>query len=250
MDNRLRDAAADGSALGAWMFLREPLIAEQASKQGYDYVCIDLQHGLPGFDQLPDMLAGVASGPAASIVRVPWNESWMIGRALDAGAVGVIVPMVNTADEAAAAAAACRYAPNGERSIGPMGAMTRHPGYFRSAGDVMCIVMIETVEAVENVAEIAAVPGVDALYIGPADLSMSMGLRPSADQDDQRFHDALAAVVDACNTNGIIPGVHASAELAAARREAGFEMITISFDHAPVMASLAADLTLGRGPEA
>ena len=228
------------------MFLREPLLAEQASKTGYDYVCIDLQHGLAGFDLLPTMLQAVGAGPSAAVARVPWNDSWMIGRALDAGAVGVIVPMVNTAEQAQAAVAACRYAPTGERSVGPIGAMTRHPGYFREAGDVMCIVMIETEEAVRNVEAIAAVPGVDALYVGPADLSLSLGLRPLPDQEDQRFHDALAAVVAACERNKIVPGVHATAELAAARRSAGFRMITVAFDHAPVMAALTNDLAVAR----
>lgn len=247
MDNRLRAASTDSAALGAWLFLREPLVAEQASKQGYDYVCVDLQHGLAGFDQLPTMLQAVAAGPAAAIARVPWNESWMIGRALDAGAVGVVIPMVNTPEEAARAVAACRYAPTGERSVGPIGAMTRHPGYFRSAGEVMCIAMIETIEAVANVDEIAAVPGIDALYVGPADLSLTMGLRPTPDQDDDRFHEALAAVVAACEHNGVIPGVHATAELAATRRAAGFRMITVAFDHAPVMQALASDLETARG---
>lgn len=247
MENPLSTASEAGAALGAWMFLREPLLAEQASKTGYDYVCIDLQHGLAGFDLLPALLQAVGGGSATALTRVPWNDSWMIGRALDSGAVGVIVPMVNTAEQAANATAACRYAPIGERSVGPIGAMTRHPGYFRDAGEVMCIVMIETEEAVRNVDAIAAVPGVDALYVGPADLSLSLGLRPLPDQDDQRFHEALAAVVTACERNDIIPGVHASAELAAARRDAGFKMITVAFDHAPVMASLAQDLAIAKG---
>lgn len=246
MKNQLKTASENDSALGAWMFLREPLLAEQASKTGYDYVCIDLQHGLAGFELMPTMLQAVGAGPAAAVARVPWNDSWMIGRALDAGAIGVIIPMVNTAEQAEAAAAACRYAPTGERSVGPIGAMTRHPGYFREANDVMCIVMIETEEAVRNVDAIAAVPGVDALYVGPADLSLSLGLRPLPDQEDERFHNALSAVVAACERNNILPGVHASAELAAARRAAGFRMITVAFDHAPVMASLARDLAVAR----
>jgi 4-hydroxy-2-oxoheptanedioate aldolase len=239
-------AAADGAALGAWMFLREPLIAEQASRGGYDYVCIDLQHGLAGFDQLPALLQAIGNGPSTALVRVPWNESWMIGRALDAGAHGVIVPMVNTAEEAERAVAACRYAPGGERSIGPIGAMVRHPGYFRAVDAVQCFVMIETAEAVANLAEIAAVPGLSGLYVGPADLSLSLGLSPRADQSDERFQQALADVVAACAANDIIPGVHADADLAAGRRAAGFRMITVAFDHAPVLAALAGDLEKAR----
>lgn len=248
MHHQLKQAAAEGAALGAWMFLREPLISEMASKAGYDYVGIDLQHGLSGYEQLDAHLQAVCLGGATPVVRVPWNEPWMIGRALDAGALGVVVPMVNSPEEAARAVAACRYAPTGQRSVGPIGAMTRHAGYFRSAdADVMCIVMIETVQAVARIDDILSVPGIDAVYVGPADLSLTMGLPPLADQRDPRFHEALATVVAACERHGVTPGIHASAALAAARREAGFRMITVAFDHAPVAASLAADLTQARG---
>jgi 4-hydroxy-2-oxoheptanedioate aldolase len=248
MHQQLKQAAADGAALGAWMFLREPLISETASKAGYDYVTIDLQHGLSGFEQIDAHLQAIGLGGATPVVRVPWNEPWMIGRALDAGALGVIVPMVNSPEEAERAVAACRYAPTGARSIGPIGAMTRHQGYFRSANaDVMCIVMIETMQAVERIDDILAVPGIDAVYVGPADLSLTMGLPPSSDQQDQRFHDALATVVASCERHGVIPGIHATAALAAARREAGFRMITVAFDHAPIAAALTADLERARG---
>jgi 4-hydroxy-2-oxoheptanedioate aldolase len=125
--------------------------------------------------------------------------------------------------------------------------MTRYPGYFRNTGELQCFAMIETVQALDNLSEIAAVPGLTGLYVGPADLSLTMGLRPRPDQDDERFQQALHDVVSACKANGIIPGVHASAELAEARRAAGFTMITVSFDHAPVMAALAADLQQARG---
>jgi 4-hydroxy-2-oxoheptanedioate aldolase len=248
MHHQLRTASETGVALGAWMFLREPLLSEAASKAGYDYVCVDLQHGLAGFDDLSTHLQAIALGSAAPIVRVPWNEPWMIGRALDAGALGVIVPMVNTAAEAAKAVAACRYAPQGERSIGPIGAMTRHQSYFRQANaDVMCIVMIETVQAVANIDEILAVPGIDAVYIGPADLSLTLGLAPMSDQTDERFHDALGTVVAACERHGVIPGVHATPALAAARRDAGFRMITVGFDQGPAVAAFASDLERAKG---
>jgi 4-hydroxy-2-oxoheptanedioate aldolase len=248
MHHQLKHAASEGTALGAWMFLREPLLSETASKAGYDYVCVDLQHGMSGFEHLDAHLQAVCLGGATPVVRVPWNEPWMIGRALDAGALGVIVPMVNSPEEATRAVAACRYAPAGERSVGPIGAMTRHAGYFRSANtDVACIVMIETAEAVERIDEILAVPGIDAVYVGPADLSLTLGLPPASDQQDPRFHEALTAVVAACDRHGVIPGIHATSALAQARRDVGFRMITVAFDHAPVAASLAADLERARG---
>jgi 4-hydroxy-2-oxoheptanedioate aldolase len=248
MHHQLKHAAAEGTALGAWMFLREPLLSETASKVGYDYVCVDLQHGTSSFEHLDAHLQAICLGGATPVVRVPWNEPWMIGRALDGGALGVIVPMVNSPEEASRAVAACRYAPAGERSAGPIGAMTRHQGYFRSANtDVTCIVMIETAEAVERIDEILSVPGIDAVYVGPADLSLTLGLSPSSDQQDPRFHEALAAVVAACDRHDVIPGIHATSALAEARRAAGFRMITVAFDHAPVAASLAADLERARG---
>jgi 4-hydroxy-2-oxoheptanedioate aldolase len=248
MKTQLRQAVENGGvAYGAWLFLREPLVAEAASKAGYDYVCIDMQHGLCGFDLLPSMLLAVGTGPATALVRVPENDSWLIGRALDAGAMGVIVPMVNNAQQAAAAVAACRYAPLGQRSIGPIGAMTRYPRYVETANqDVLCIPMIETAEAVGNLASILAVPGVDAVYIGPADLSLTLGLRPGIDQPDASFQNALAAVVDGCAERGIISGLHASAQIAGQRRAAGFQMITVAYDLMPITTALLADLETAR----
>ncbi len=150
------------TALGAFLFFREPLIAEAAALAGYDYVCVDMQHGLQSFEHTVTMLYAMARTETTPIVRVPWNEPSIIGRVLDAGAYGVIVPMVNTVEEARAAVAACRYAPVGSRSMGPVGVSARagREGYFSTANDkVLCIPMIETKQAVENVDEIAAVPG-------------------------------------------------------------------------------------------
>ena len=245
LPQRWRDGA---TALGAWMFLREPLLAEVAGEAGYDYVCIDMQHGLASYSDVTVMLLGLGRCASAPIVRVPWNEPGIIGRVLDAGALGVIIPMVNSAEEAARAVAACRYAPVGARSFGPLTAMIRHGRhYLRTANDeVACIPMIETVQAVEGIDEILAVPGIDAVYVGPSDLSLTMGLPPLADHDDARFQAALATIVDACNRRGVIPGIHASPALAQARAEQGFRMITVGFDQTPVMAALRADLAAAR----
>jgi 4-hydroxy-2-oxoheptanedioate aldolase len=232
-----------GAAIGAWIMLREPLLAEAAARAGYDFVCVDLQHGACGFEQLASMIQGIELGGATPLVRVPWNEPWMIGRALDNGAAGVIVPMVNTAEEAARAVAACRYAPAGSRSVGSVAASSRTDDYVARANDrVLCIVMIETVEAVARIDEILAVPGIDAVYIGPADLSLTLGLPGTSDQTDGRFHDALAAVLDACRRHGVVPGIHGNSAVAARRLEAGFRLMSITSDHGPVQAAFAADL--------
>jgi 4-hydroxy-2-oxoheptanedioate aldolase len=237
------------TALGAFLYLREPLIAEAAALAGYDYVCIDMQHGLQSFDHTVTMLAAMARTACTPIVRVPANEASIIGRVLDAGAYGVIVPMVNSADEACAAAAACRYAPTGTRSMGPIGVLARtgRDEYFATANEsVLCIPMIETKEAVACVDEIASVPGVDAIYIGPSDLSVSYGLAPKPDQTDTEWNEAIERVKAACERNGIVPGIHADAGLAEKRRSAGWRMITVGFDASTVLNGLRAQLAEAR----
>ncbi len=236
------------TTLGAWMFLREPILSEVAGAAGYDYVCIDMQHGLASYTDTAAMLQALGRSAATPLVRVAWNDPGVIGRVLDAGALGVIIPMVNNADDARRAVSACRYAPVGARSVGPLTAMIRHGSqYLQTANEhVACIPMIETIEAVERIDEILSVPGIDAVYIGPADLSMTLGLPPLPDHEDVRFTDALAAVVEACNRNDVIPGVHANPSLAQARAEQGFRMITVGFDQTPVMAALRADLAAAR----
>jgi 4-hydroxy-2-oxoheptanedioate aldolase len=236
------------TTLGAWLSLREPFLAEIAGTSGYDYVCVDMQHGLSEIGHVIAALQAMARTPTVPIARVPWNEPGIIGRALDAGALGVIIPMVNTPDEAERAVGACRYAPVGARSFGPLAAGARFgAGYYGSANTtVACIPMIETRHAVEHIDDILAVPGIDAVYIGPADLSITYGLSPAVDQTDPVFAEALATVVAACQRHGVVPGVHASAPLAAARHAAGFRMITVGFDAAPAVQALRADVKTAR----
>ena len=131
MANQVRDRwAAGGTALGAWISLRDPIVAETAASLGFDYVCVDLQHGLNDYDGMANALAAIAGSDATPLVRVPWNEPGIIGRALDAGAAGVIIPMVNSVEEAQRAASACHYWPAGTRSFGPiaLGRAAASPG--------------------------------------------------------------------------------------------------------------------------
>ncbi len=237
-----------GTALGAWLFLRDPLLAEAAATAGYDYVCIDLQHGLQDLDHMSVLLHAMARTPAVPVVRVPWNEPGLIGRALDAGALGIIVPMVNSAEEARRAVSACRYAPAGTRSYGPLAVATRYgPDYLATANDVVaCIPMIETEAAVDAIDDILGVPGIDAVYIGPSDLSLTYGLRPAPDHPGDPFQGALTRVVDACQRHGVVPGVHANPALAAARHQAGFRMITVGYDAVPAIAALRNDARTSR----
>jgi 4-hydroxy-2-oxoheptanedioate aldolase len=241
LKTKWRDGA---TTLGAWITMREPLVVEQTAASGYDYVCIDMQHGLSDVSDVIAGLQAMAAGTATPIVRVPWNEPGIIGRVLDLGALGVVIPMVNSRAEAEAAVAACRYAPTGKRSMGPVISGSRYgTGYFANANDhVACIPMIETRQAIENIDEILAVPGIDAVYVGPADLSISLGLSPGVDNPDETFQNAIATVVAKCTERGITPGIHSSASVAPKRHEQGFRMITVTSDLLATMSGLRGDL--------
>lgn len=229
----LKETWARGeSTLGVWLSGESPASAEVAGTAGFDYVNIDMQHGLADFTGVVGMIRAMETSPATTTCRVPWNEQGIIGRVLDAGALGVIIPMVNTVEQARRAVAACRYAPDGARSFGPIRAGRVHgPDYHVTANDrVACIPMIETVEALSNLDEILDVPGIDAVYVGPADLSLTLGLEPRGDHDDARFDDALRSVVEACRHRGIVAGIHANPQIAAKRLEQGFRMVTATSD--------------------
>jgi 4-hydroxy-2-oxoheptanedioate aldolase len=248
VNHLLRRLDEGATALGAWMFLREPLVAAAAADLDYDYVCIDMQHGLQDFGDVATMLQATAGGSATPIVRTPWNEPGLVGRLLDTGALAVIFPMVNSRAEAERAVSACRYAPEGSRSLGPIGAMVRH-GYDyvpKANREVAVIPMIETAEAVANLDDILSVPGIDVIYVGPADLSLTLGLPPGLDNDHPSFDEAIAKILAGCARHGVTPGIHCSPDLAGKRSEQGFRMLSVGYDFGPVMAALRADLATAR----
>ncbi|MFZ0668435.1 MAG: aldolase/citrate lyase family protein [Acidimicrobiales bacterium] len=232
-ENSLRALWADGGVgLGGWLTVPSGFSAEIMASAGFDWVCIDMQHGMIAEPQMIEMLQGISSTDVTPLVRVPRNEAGVIGKCLDAGAWGVIVPMVNSAEEAMAAADACRYAPEGIRSYGPLRA-NYYAGfdYFSRANEqVLCIGMVETRSAVERVDEIASVPGVDGIYIGPADLSITLGLPPAPDQSDPNFTNALERVVESCRQHGVVPGIAGNADTAPKRIEQGFRFVEVASD--------------------
>lgn len=244
----LRSAWNDGeSSLGAWLSVASSVIAEAAARTGFDYVCIDAQHGMLDISDAVTMMQAIELGGATPLVRVPWNEPGVIARALDGGAHGVIVPMVNTAADAEAVVQSCRYAPRGTRSYGPTAVSGRHRDYVSwAASNVAVIPMIETAQAIRNLEDIVAVPGIDAVYVGPADLSLTLGLPPGNNDDRAEFTDALIRIVSACRNAGVVPGVHAVGNVAMRRREQGFRMLTVSNDFVAMRSSMAADLAAAR----
>lgn len=242
--------AEDKPALGGWLTNPSSASAEVMARTGFDWICIDTQHGLIDYQMSVDMLRAISTTDAVPIVRVPWNEPGIIMKSLDAGAYGVIVPMVNTRSEAEAAVSYCRYAPHGVRSYGPA-RVVLYAGrdYFQHANEtVLCIVMIETAQALENLDDILSVPGVDVAYIGPADLSVSLGFPPASYHEDPKYATAVQSVVDACRRYGVMPGFHGgNPDNARARIAQGFRFVEVCEDTGALARAAAADLSTVRG---
>ncbi|MDW3214346.1 MAG: aldolase/citrate lyase family protein [Ilumatobacteraceae bacterium] len=246
----LRDTlSAGGEALGFWLSMPGFVGAEIAARQPVDYVCVDTQHGAIDYLTSVSMIQAIELAGGTPIVRVPWNEPGIIGKSLDAGAHGVVVPMVNTRAEAEAVVRSSRYVPEGARSWGPIMASQRHPDNRAWAHETICVIpMIETREAITNLDDILSVPGIDAIYVGPADLSLSLGLQPSGNADETVLDEALATIVEACGRHGVTPGIHSSGALAQRRRDQGFRMITIGSDALALRAGYAGELAASAGP--
>jgi 4-hydroxy-2-oxoheptanedioate aldolase len=216
---------------GAWLSVPDAYAAETMAQIGFDWLCIDMQHGVIDYANAVSMLRAIGTTNTVPFVRVPWNEPGIIGKVLDAGAYGVIIPMVNSRAEAEAAVSACRYAPVGQRSYGP-NRVTYYAGrdYFHEANEqIACIPMIETRQAVEKLDEILSVPGIDAIYVGPADLSITLGLEPRMDNVGA-FAEASTAIVAACVKHGVVAGIHANARVAPRHAQNGYQMITVAAD--------------------
>ena len=238
------------TVVGYWVVLDSPTSTERLARLGYDYVCLDAQHGLFGYS---GMLAGLtavdAGGEAVGIVRVGANDAAPIGRALDAGAAGVIVPLVNTAEEAARAVAASRYPPAGIRSYGPGRSLAGVGPLAAEINDAVTVLaMIETAEGLANVEAIAATPGLDGLYIGPSDLTIGLGGAALGDPSvADAFESALARVRRACEDNGIAAGLHTpSGEVAARRLAEGFTCVSVAGDLSHLEAAARGHLSVAR----
>ena len=244
--------AAGGVARGVWCAAPSSVTAEAVAAVGFDYVCLDMQHGAIGYSDAVPMLQAISGQGATPIVRLAANDPAAIGRVLDAGALGVIVPMVGSAEEAARAVVACRYPPRGRRSYGPVRAATvmgtRAP---RELEQVVCAVMVETEEGLERVDEIAGTDGVDAIYVGPADLSLALGLPPAYEHEAPAHREALERIRAACERHGIIAGIHCDGGAMAARRlQQGFRMVTVANDLVTLRAGVTAELAAATGPDA
>ncbi|QTE28255.1 HpcH/HpaI aldolase family protein [Pengzhenrongella sicca] len=217
-------------AYGLWSNLDSVAVARTLGRAGFDYVCLDLQHGLADMANLHALVMAVRAGGSRCVVRVPWNRPEYVMRALDLGAQAVIVPMVDTVEQATAAAASCRYLAGGARSWGPIWAGEAPQPADADAG-VECFVMIETAVGLAAVEEIAAVPGLAGIYIGPNDLALSTGYGRETFRTSAPIAAMLDRIVAACAANGIVAGLHCDGqEMAEHWAARGVSMLTCATD--------------------
>lgn len=248
--NPLRNAIENSTpALGCWLSIPSSVTAEVVGRVGFDYCCIDLQHGLIDYSDAVAMLQALSLSETTATVRVPWNEPGIIGKVLDAGAMAVIVPMVSTAEECEAAISRGMYPPRGARSSGPIRVQPLEgPEYAEVANDhVLIIPMIETVAAVENIDAILSVEGVQAIYVGPMDLGVSMGLGRGT--TDPSLFEAFDHIAERCAAHGVVAGMHAAPDTTADRIERGYQMVTMQTDLMSMRTGLVDVLSAGRGIE-
>ena len=224
--------ASGGKAINGWCSIPSAVTAEIVARAGYDTVSVDLQHGLVDYQTALAMLQAVDGLGMPTLCRVPWNEPGIIMKALDAGFTGIICPMINTREEAERFAASCRYAPAGTRSFGPTRAMQVHGAdYARTANQfVTSLAMIETAQAMENLDAILAVDGIDAVYVGPADLGLSLGFAPTL-LPEPAVAAAIVTIRDKAIGAGKLAGIHCgSPAMVREMLASGFHLATLLTD--------------------
>jgi 4-hydroxy-2-oxoheptanedioate aldolase len=233
-ENRLRTLwAQDKPAVNGWLAIANSFSAEVMAHQGWDTLTIDLQHGVIDYAALVPMLQAISTTPTVPVVRVPWLEPGILMKVLDAGAYGVICPMINTREDAQKLVAYTHYAPQGTRSFGPVRAtLYGGPDYPEKADrTIVTFAMIETAQALDNLDSILSVEGLDAIYIGPSDLSLSLGCKPVFDDVEPKAQQAIEHIVARAQAHGVVAGIHnGRADVARARVALGFRFVTLGSD--------------------
>lgn len=232
--NALRQIWGDGgTAVNGWLSIPSGFSAELMAHQGYDSLTVDIQHGMQDFQSALAQFQAISTTPVVPLVRIPWLEPAILMKCLDAGAYGVICPLINDRADAEALVRFCRYPPAGERSYGP-NRVVLYAGadYAERANDeILVIGMIETPRALENLDSIMATPGLDAVYVGPADLAMAFGLKPGFEPTDQRMLLAIDAVAEAAKRHNVVAGIHTgSADYAVRMAAKGYRFLTVLND--------------------
>jgi 4-hydroxy-2-oxoheptanedioate aldolase len=235
MANRLKARLAAGKAcVNGWLAIPSGFSAEVMAQCGWDSVTVDMQHGVQDYQSMVQCFQAMDKCPITPLVRVPWNEPGIIGKALDGGAWGIICPMVNNMREAKTLADACLYPPAGRRSNGPIRAAAygEASSYQTIANNELLVVpMIETQEGIDNIDEILSVPGISGIYIGPSDMGLSLGLVPVLDREEPLILGIYEKLLAACKRYGKFAGLHNGTAAYAARMIGmGFRFVTIAND--------------------
>lgn len=248
--NRLKQLWAQGRpAVNGWLSIGSPFTAEVMAAQGYDAVIVDIQHGALDYSDLLPMFQAMQSSGVVLGARVPWLEPGIIMKALDAGALQIICPMINTAEQAAEFVSYLRYPPKGQRSFGPTRAQFAQGGniYAEANDQIVGWAMVETRQAMDNLDAIAATSGLDGIYVGPADLTFSLfdgKLAPGFDREEPEMIEAFQKIANACRNAGIRCALHCgSPEYAARAVEWGYDMTTIGGDFRLMAAAAASSVS-------
>jgi len=243
-------------SVGTWLTLPDPLAARLMARVGFDWLTVELEHTPVNFETAAQSFTVIAASNCVPLARVPWNTGENIKRVLDTGAYGIVVPMVNSRAEAEAAVRAARYQPLGERSIGGQlhaANFDTDPAtyYARANEEILVVIMMEHIKAIEAADQILSVPGIDVAFIGPNDLTNSMGKKPVFDSDDKEFKEAVAHVLATARKHGVAPGIHVLDAPAAQRRLGeGFQFIAITSEAGMMLTKageIAKNLGLGAG---
>lgn len=246
-DSRVRSVwASDGAVINGWLGIPSIISAENMAQAGWDSLTVDLQHGHIDYQMALGMLQAISTTAITPLVRVPWLEPGIIMKLLDAGAYGVICPMINTRADCEAFVGACRYAPAGFRSFGPVRASWYGGAdYFAKADQtIVTLAMIETRQAVDNLDAILGVPGLDGIYVGPNDLAISLGRAPAGVPTDALVVDTIGRILEAARRQGIRAGIHCgSTAMARGMAQQGFQFVTLMHDNAFLAAGAAAAVT-------
>ncbi len=233
-ENRLRSLwKSGGAAVNGWLAIPNGFATEVMAHQGWDTLTIDVQHGVVDYQAMVQMLQAISTTQTVPVVRVPWLEPGILMKTLDAGAYGVICPMVNTREDAQKLVAWTSYAPRGVRSFGPVRALyyggADYPAHANDT--IVRFAMIETAQALDNLDDILSVEGLDAIYIGPSDLSLSLGCTPTFDDLDPKAAQAVDHILERAKAHGVVAGIHnGRADVALARIAKGFQFVTVSSD--------------------
>jgi len=234
-ENKLRTLWKNGGvAVNGWLGIPSSASAEGMARCGWDSLVIDLQHGLVDYTDAVPMLQAISQTETTPMARVPWNMPDIIMKLLDAGAYGIVCPMINTPAECEEFIQNCRYAPRGRRSFGPIRA-AQYAGadYWKYANEtILTIAMIETQQALDNLDAILKVDSLDAIYVGPSDLGLSLGHQPMADPTAPKVMDAIKFIINTAKKHKIPAGIHCGAPAWAREMIGlGYQLVTLGNDN-------------------